>query len=227
MPDVHPDEELVRPIAAQYAKFYKMVERDDIAQELRLWWLTNQRSVKRYLGDEDEKAGQRKLYRSLQRAAGRFCRTEKAALDGYRTDDEAFYDPSMIRSLLPMVWDDSLITETQRSLDSTGKITSTKRASEGNTLPVMVADITLAVDTLSQTDKDILYQFYGRGLDQKDVADQLDITVTTTRKRESRAINRVRDALGGESPWTDGPGSRRVFTNAHAIAQTKGSYDDD
>lgn len=65
-----PDDKLIAPIANTFARSYGL-DADDIAQELRLWWLRNMTYVERYFGDGE--VGMKKLYTALKRAAHSYC----------------------------------------------------------------------------------------------------------------------------------------------------------
>lgn len=217
---IEPDEELIRPTAARYARRYRLVERDDIAQELRLWWLTNQRAVARYTREEEPQPA--KLAKALNRAAERYCRQIKAQSVGYRVEDEFFYNAGLVRELLPMVWKPELVIQDTQP-DEGGRVKSGKPANEGNNLLAMVADVSRAFDAITDDHRRILFAVYFFGETNEHIADRLVISVPAVKMRVQRAVDALVDELGGRSPYDDdyeGPGSRRAISNAHAAAIT-------
>lgn len=219
---MEPDETLIRPIAAKLANRYRgIVDREDVAQELRIWWLTHEKAVNKYAHAEEDKRGVESwnLRRKLYRAGDRYCRTVKGQALGYLPEDEAFYDRELIRDLLPMVWNPELILQSNPN-EGQQKVRGSRSPAEGNNLPVMVADVSRAVDELSEADRYILFLHYGQGAEVREIADLENLTLASVKMRTQRALKRLVDFLGGESPWSDGPGSRRVMSNAQAQAIT-------
>lgn len=213
------DEELIRPIAYRIANRYRQyVEREDVAQELRIWWLTHEKAVERYQGED--KIGEKKLKKALYRAAEKFARGQKATVLGYKPEDEFFYNTELIRMLLPMVWNPDLIFQEVQPDEAGGKIRRTKAANEGNNLPAMVADVAEALSRIDLDDYRVLLLHFALEYEYKELASELDIQVGAAKMRVQRAIERIVDTLGGETPWTDGPGSRHAISNAHAAAIT-------
>jgi hypothetical protein len=218
------DEELIRPIAYRIGNRYRQyVEREDVAQELRLWWLTHPKAVERYT--DDGKVGEKKLTKSLYRAAEKFAREQKALALGYKPEDEFFYNTELIRMLLPMVWNPELIFQEVQPDDLGGKIRRSKAANEGNNLPAMVADVAQALHRIDLDDYKLLLLHFALQYEYKELAEELDINVGAAKMRVQRAIERLVETLGGETPWTDGPGSRRAISNAHAAAITANQED--
>jgi RNA polymerase sigma factor (sigma-70 family) len=97
-----PDDKLIKQIARGFAKSYNgLVDPEDIAQELRLWWLSNPEYVERYLGEGAD--GQRKLAKSLKNAAATYCETERK----HHSVPSTEFDPDVIRRLLrEPAWDE-------------------------------------------------------------------------------------------------------------------------
>ncbi len=220
---IEPDEALIRPTAARYANRYRMVDREDIAQELRLWWLTKQKAIKRYTENGEE----RKLTKALQRAAERYCRQQKALAQGYRPEDEFFYSTGQVRELLPLVYNPELVVQDQRP-DEGSSPKRTKPANEGNNLLAMVADVARALEHVDSEAIAVLYLHFGAPKwSYEEIAGQYETTVAAAKMRVHRAVQAVVDVLGGTSPYDDvgGPGARRSISNAHAQAITGEQYE--
>lgn len=221
-----PDESFIRPIAYKLAQRYRMVDREDIAQELRIWWMTHPKSVDKfvYADEADRKLEAWRLRQKLNRAGERYCRQQKAQTLGYLVDDEAFYDKELVRDLLPLVWKPELMLQSNPN-EGEQKVRTGKKASEGNNLPVMVADISRSLDELATDSRMMLWLHFGHDYEYKDIAAAFDLSVGAVKMRIQRAIKQIVELLGGENPWSDGPGSRRAVSNAAALAITSHQYE--
>lgn len=217
---IDPDEDLIRPTAARFSRRYRMVERDDIAQELRLWWIEHQRTVKRYL-ESEERDERGKLQTALNREAEKYCRAIKAQVEGYKPDDEYFYTSGQVRELLPLVFKPELMVQDTQP-DEGGRIKSGKPANEGNNLQAMVQDVARGLEALSGEQRRLIEDVFLFGETNDSLADRLEISVDAAKMRVQRAIDSLIRNLGGKSPYVDhdGPGNRHAISNAHAIALT-------
>lgn len=216
---ISPDDTLILPIANGFARSYRMVDVQDVAQELREWWLTNQDRVEKWTAEDASKTDQAKLAKSLRNAAARYCRKEKAQKAGYRTSDEFFYDAEIIRTLLPYVWHPERIGTEQRQDPNAGR--GRRPASEGNNLLAMVSDIGSAVDSLDGDDELLLTLRYGQDAPFDELSSLMQVDAHALEMRVHRAVERMVTFLGGRSPWSDGPGTRRAMSNAQALAVTR------
>ena len=68
---------LVNRIANDYNRKYKMVSRDDIKQQLWLWFIEHPHKVKQWIEMEDQKETTKLFAKSLRNAAHDFCQKEK------------------------------------------------------------------------------------------------------------------------------------------------------
>ena len=221
MEPIEPDEAMIRPLAAKFAGRFRMVDRDDVAQELRVWWVRNQRRIRKLKAEENDD----KIVDDLRSVARRFCEKQKSLAIGYEMSDLHWYDSGLIRELLPMVWDSSLITQDQRPDE--GRVRNRKPANEGGNLLTMVADVSRAVARLDLDEYAMLWlQFGPTKYTNNEMAVYLDTSLAAAKMRVQRAINRILDDLGGESPY-QGPGRRQVQSNAASIARTRNQYDED
>lgn len=224
MQPIEPDEALIRPLAAKYAGRFRMVDRDDIAQEMRVWWLRNQRRIKKLIDDER----QDKIYDDLRQVSRRYCERQKAQTAGYEVGDLHWYDAGVVRELLPMVWDTSLLTQDQAP-DDGARPRNRKPANEGGNLMAMVSDCSRAVAQVDLDEYAMLWlQFGPMKYSNQDLAVYLDTSLAAAKMRVQRALNRLVDLLGGDSPFhTSGPGRRRAESNAAAQARTRNEYAED
>lgn len=205
-------------VARSVARRFSMVDWEDVAQELRLWFISEP-AVIRYLSDDSEdKVGTKKLMRSLGRQASAYCQTEKAHSLGYQVSDLEFYSTGALRDLLQMVFEyENWICTTAND----GQPRAASRPAEGNNLVAALSDVSRALDLCKEADRELLYRLYRDGFTEAEIAEEDGVSEEAVNKRHDRALARLRDVLGGERPaFPEGPGTRRVMSNSAAIAQT-------
>lgn len=179
-------------------KYGAWVDRDDVASEVRLYYMTQGRQLRKwYDGGEHFR-----VYRALFGCGKQYAEREKAEQSGYRFEDLAWYSPARLADLVPLAlnpgWD-GLVGEQheagmpkQRSVDS-----------EGGTLLAMVCDIRRVL----------------KG--KKMSASDFDPTTETGQQ----GLRRLCELLGGEFPKAPGYQPRRkVLSNQQAIAKAEVSY---
>lgn len=212
-------------VARSTARRFSMVDWEDVAQELRLWWIKNHVRIGRYLTDdaEDEaKPGTKKLMRALSLEASGYCQVEKARHLGYRPEDLFFYTTGALRELLTMALDyECWLQLGQRAEDGSEGGRAGRAPSEGNNLVAVLSDVRRGLDLISDSDRDLLVALYRDALSEEELAERAGVTQEAINKRHDRALMRLRDALGGERPpMHEGPGARRALGNAAARAMT-------
>ena len=72
---------LVQSLSSEYAKRYSMVERDDIAQELWVWFAGHIDKYNEWL-ELEQKDRDKMIAKSLRNASIKFCEREKAKHSG-------------------------------------------------------------------------------------------------------------------------------------------------
>ena len=97
---------LLQSVATEYSKRYKMLERNDIAQELWMWFLTH---VDKYVewSELEQKDKDKLIARSLRNAAITYCEYEKSKKVGYDMSDLYYYNPSVVEAFLPSIISES------------------------------------------------------------------------------------------------------------------------
>jgi hypothetical protein len=211
-------EPLIATVVNSWVRRYPMIERDDLWQELMLWWYSKQQVVAKALEPEGKKDKGRNIGRRLNDIANAYCRKEKASRSGYRPEDEAFYTPTMLRELLPFVFSYDYWTDPpQRD----GERRGTKLASEGNEYLAQLCDISFSFEMLPADAQALLRAHFYEGYSLRELAGRYREPYTTVTSRIDRALRRMTDILGGVRPRpTEGPGTRHVMTNAAAQSQT-------
>lgn len=177
------------------------IDRDDISQELWIWCMHNTKWLVDWLVREEQaeqRQGYAALTKSLRRAGERFCRREKAAITGYRTEDEFFYEENMIKDWL------SVRANGVGVLDSTefvGKVKNRKVASEGWNVEAIIADLDRALGKLDAKARGIVVALYGDGEKAERVAMDFGVTRQAIEQQAQRALRKMVEELGGRNPW--------------------------
>lgn len=183
-------------IASYLKRSFPMVDREDILQEIHMWIASHEDKIEEYL--DQGKLGQNKLSKSMRHAGIRFCQKEKAAYLGYETRDLYYYDLALIKTTLPLIWDDEAWVNPPKPVEE-AKVKH-RAPAEGNNYAATLADVSRAVSRLPLADKEMLRMLYAEGSTIKEVAEVLDLTISATNSRLNRAVKKIQTVLGGEYP---------------------------
>jgi hypothetical protein len=193
---------MVQQVAAEYHKKYRMVVKEDIAQELWIWFGTHIRKMNEWK-DLEEKDRSRLVAKSLRNEAYDFCIKEKSRVEGYNPEDQFFYRKEFIKMLLPaVVADDWARMENTLTLGGKG----TKAPAEANDWMAYSADIKNALSKLSDEDRKLVVEFYGNDIDGATLHEQILPEKSTARAammQANRALNKMVRELGGFPPFSD------------------------
>lgn len=184
------------------AKYRGYVDWQDVKQELYLWLLTHYDRAETWRERYDERHAERTLVKALRNVGERYCRAEKAEIDGYSPDDEFFYSIPMVCDLLQLYFDTDWMVPNGLELTRTS---GGKPASEGGNLVAMVADVGRAYEALPAPDKTLLHYVYGGRYVVSDaiatLAIEWGVTYSAANSRIRRVAGRLRAGLGGASPY--------------------------
>ena len=192
---------LVQTLATEYARKYSMIERDDIGQELWLWFVAHPRKYNEWL-ELKEKDRDKLIAKSLRNAALKFCEREKAKKIGYDMSDLYYYDTSVIEAFLPSIIGESY--EIPTKIKDLGGMIKTSEISDGNNWLSLRSDIASGYYKLSEAKQNILRLRFS--IEQPDwalLAKDMDSTPDGARMKVQRAINSLIKHLGGWRPQTD------------------------
>lgn len=187
--------DLVQTLAAEYTRKYSMVERDDIAQELWVWFVGHPRKYKEW-SELKQKDQDKLIAKSLRNAALKFCEKEKAKKVGYDMSDLYYYDTSVIEVFLPSIIGESY--EIPTKIKDLGGTVKTSEISDGNNWLSLRSDILSAYNKLSEAKQNILRLRFS--IEQPDwalLAKDMDSTPDGARMKVQRAINSLIKHLGG------------------------------
>lgn len=194
-------ETLVQTIASQRHREYPMVPKEDITQELWLWFITHPNKVNEWFHLEDKKESTKLFARALHNASRKFCVAEKAKTIGYEVSDLFYYRRDIVEELLPSVLAGDL--QVVNTADNNSGSRATYAPSEGGNILAMQADISRAFSRLKEEQQNILYLWYHNNRNSKELGVALQITEKNARMKVLRAIDALIRKLGGKPPYTD------------------------
>jgi len=193
--------DLVQTLASEYTRRYTMLERDDIAQELWVWFVGHPRKYKEWSALE-QKDRDKLIAKSLRNAALKFCEREKSKKVGYDTSDLYYYDVSVVEAFLP-----SIIAGTYAipvSIQDLNAKFGSGSLSDGNNWLALRSDIHAAFSKLSEAKQHTLVLRFS--IDSPDwvlLSKEMDSTPDGARMKVQRALNSLVKHLGGWKPYHD------------------------
>lgn len=182
-------------VANRIGSRWSAVEVDDLTSHLYLWLVKNVRSVERWRGEEN---GEGKLYVSLRREAAKYSAHEQAQRVGRPIQQGNFYTPELLDRALPYIFEDAPQT-TVAVNPVTGEAESVP--SEFDTAVALLADIKGSFYGLNRDIRTVLEWRYRDGLTFEEIGDLRQVTKDGARKQVERAVQRLADALAGETPF--------------------------
>jgi len=195
--------EIAQTSAYIITRNYKgFAEAHDVKQELLEWSLKRNDKIQEWLSPElskqEYRIGIKRLAKTFNRMADRYCRKEKAKKLGYSVHDEAFYSTAMIEELLPMAFSSNIIT----------KDPATEYVSNGGGDPATAGsflasmyDIRIALRNLTIEIYEMMRMHYEDGLTLEQIGEYFNIDKSTVSRKINTGIKQMSKELGGESPW--------------------------
>lgn len=193
--------DLVQTLASEYARKYSMIERDDIGQELWVWFVGHPRKYKEWSALE-QKDRDKLIAKSLRNAALKYCEKEKAKKVGYDTGDLYYYDVSVVEAFLPTIIAESY--EMPSKIKDLGNSVKAGDVSDGMNWLVLRSDIAAAYYKLPEAKQNILrLRFSVEQPDWATLAKDMDSTPDGARMKVQRSLNSLVKNLGGWRPYHD------------------------
>jgi RNA polymerase sigma factor (sigma-70 family) len=195
--------EIAQTSAYIITRNYKgFAEADDVKQELLEWSLKRNDKIQEWLNEDlskqEYRIGIKRLAKTFNRMADRYCRKEKAKKLGYSIHDEAFYSTGMIEELLPMAFSSNIIT----------KDPATEYVSNGGGDPATAGsflasmyDIRIALRELTIEIYEMMRMHYEDGLTLEQIGEYFNVDKSTISRKINTGIKQMSKELGGESPW--------------------------
>lgn len=220
---------LLRQTANRFSRKWR-VDREDIEQELWIWVLTklDYSFIEEYANADDydgvvEYVDKLKQFKaSVNWAAERYCRKEKAEREGYSPEDEYFYGLKYLAELLVTYFHVGIEAHPPRGRSES--VHRTTDPSEGGGHLASMLDIQKGLAGLSPLYRQRLELRFGPLADMSDdqvgdlpqsaIVDLMDMHPETFQKimgttgdqvrhRTDTALKSLQKQLGGSSPWRD------------------------
>ena len=193
--------DVVQTLASEYSRKYSMIERDDIGQELWVWFVGHPRKYKEWSALE-QKDRDKLIAKSLRNAALKYCEKEKAKKVGYDTGDLYYYDVSVVEAFLPTIISESY--EMPSKIKDLGNSVKSGDISDGMNWLVLRSDIAAAYYKLPEAKQNILrLRFSVEQPDWATLAKDMDSTPDGARMKVQRSLNSLVKNLGGWRPHHD------------------------
>lgn len=193
--------DMIQNLAIEYSRKYQMLERDDIAQELWVWFVTHPKKYKEW-STYEQKDKDNLIAKSLRNAALKYCEIEKARKSGYKTNDLYYYDLSVVEAFLP-----SIITE---SYEIPAKIQDLNfkfgkgDVTDGNNWLALRSDIATGFYKLPESKQNILrLRFMDEQSEWSVIAKELKTSPDGARMKVQRVLVALTKNLGGFRPFYD------------------------
>jgi RNA polymerase sigma factor (sigma-70 family) len=200
--------DLVPAVANSIARRFKgWVEKADLKQELYLWALGRQTQYLDQLNEENKEKrehNERRIAFQMRRIAEKYARKEKARKAGYHPSDEAFYDTATIAQLMPHILAsviEGTVLEQAQELINDGQPRKQSTPAEGGNLLAILIDVKKSYLKLEEDDRVLLRMRYYDNNTLQEIAQFLEVAVSTADRRCTSALRRLQDLLGGDTPW--------------------------
>ena len=209
--------DMVVTLTAEYARKYSMVERDDISQELWMWFVGHLRKYKEW-SELEPKDKDKLIAKSLRNAALKYCEKEKARKVGYDVSDLYYYDSSVVEAFLPSIIAGTYSIPT--SIQDLNAKFGSGNVSDGNNWLALRSDIASAFNKLSEAKQNILIlRFSMDAPDWTVLSKDMNSTPDGARMKVQRAINSLVKNLGGWKPYHEQEESNAVSTEANTDSE--------
>ena len=195
--------EVAQTSAYTITRNYKgYAETDDVKQELLEWSLRRQDKIKEWLNDslskQEYRIGIKRLARTFNRMADRYCRKEKARKLGYSIHDEAFYSTALVEQLLPLAFNSEILTKDPNAEFVSGG--GGDPATAGSFI-VSMYDIRNALKYLPIETYAMIRMHYEDFITLELIGEYFGVDKSTVSRKINTAIKQISKYLGGDSPW--------------------------
>ena len=193
---------MVKQIGSEFKRKYQMVEREDIEQQLWLWFAEHPNKIEEWLALPDQKDRDKLFARSLRNSALDYCIKEKAHKAGYSAEDNFWYNKQFIKLMIPAVLSDDW-TKLNNTLSNMGR--GSQVLAESGNFMAFSSDIKVAFDKLNDRERSLVQLFYGEQVDGAELHERIDNSKSqkAVMMEANRAVNKMVRILGGNPPVKD------------------------
>jgi hypothetical protein len=196
-----PYKDMMLRIASDYHKKYPMVGRDDLQQEMYLWFVSHPRKFREWT-HMDPKESDKLIAKSLRNACLKYCEKEKARSVGYDISDIYYYDISVVEAFLPTIISESY--EMPAKIKDLGSSIKSSEISDGMNWLALRADIAKSFYKLPEHKQNILrIRFSDETMEWSVLAKELKTTPDGARMKIQRSIQSLIKGLGNWRPYND------------------------
>lgn len=182
--------QVARSVSSSYPSY---ITQEDTEQVLYLWLYEKRASVLKTVEDSPND-WESKIASTMRKVASDHCAKERAATEGYDTDDLYRYPVNKIRDLLPDVFE---YQDWQRfGARGDGQPTAKPQANQTGDRIAELVDMKAAINRLHDDTKELLYYQYGLHYSIEGIADLFGITLEAAKKRAQRALPALQKELG-------------------------------
>ena len=193
--------DLIVQVSSEFQRRYIMCEREDIEQELWLWFAGHSLKLDEWsaLPQKDQ---DKLIAKSLRNAAIKYCETEKARTAGYELADLYYYDISVVEAFLPTIIAESY--ELPAKIKDLNYKPSKGDVSDGMNWLALRSDIASAFYKLSEAKQKVLIiRFADEQAEWNKLAKEFKTTPDGARMKVNRAMSSLVQHLGGWRPKND------------------------
>lgn len=217
----------VRSAASNAARIFSpYAEADDIAGDIWVWLMENQKWAKDCINDTE--SGEQKLRSAISQRAREYGQKYKASALGYSVDDVMLYSTKSLEALLPDVFNH----EDWQSFGQHGDGQPTAKGlvnATGDRVAGIV-DVMLALAELRERDYNVLVWRFKYGYTLEAIGVELGTSKQAAQQAVNRALRALQKQLGAKPQADpeglgDGPGTRRVMSNASWRANASRQWD--
>lgn len=201
---------VARSVSGQFPTF---VTDEDTEQALWLWLYDKRTSVLQTVED-DPQNWEAKIASTMRKVAFDYCAKEKAAVEGYSTEDLYRYTIPKIKSLIPDIF--THLDWQTFGLKGDGQPTGKGLANQTGDRMVELIDIKAGVQRLPDETKELIFLQYARHYTAENLADHFGITVEAAKKRSQRALGTLQKELGRRDPGEHVERSQRRTVRSNA-----------
>ena len=194
---------VAQTVAYTITRNYKgFAEVDDVKQELLEWSLRRADKIQEWLSPDlprqEYKLGVKRLAKTFNRMADRYCRKEKAKKLGYSIHDESFYSPALVEQLLPFAFNSNIETKDPNSefVSNGGGDPAT-----GGSFLASMYDIRIALRKLTIESYEMVRMRYEDNITLADMVTYFNQSDSTISRKINMAVKQMSKELGGDNPW--------------------------
>jgi len=173
-----------------------LIDLGDLIGEANMWMVENYRKVIAWR--EEGRHGQNKLRQACRQKCLTVVAQERKRRSGLGSGDIFYYTPQMVRELIPDIFD---VDDWTITVNNNGELKGKSSPSEGGNKLAMIVDVRGAFYNLGVDDRDVIVSLYRDGLQYQQIADKLEVSERTVRRKEERIMEKIVERLGGESPY--------------------------